>query len=1131
MNNLISFILTALSMRRKEDFMKKKSLTCLATGLLTAGLIAGTVLASSADAADENGLSISIQTDKDSYSNGDSISASLSITNDSSYTFKDISYSIAFPENVTPGTDQITSGTLSTLAAGSNRTYTLSSSELSGFANGDGSTTETTVSGDGSSETTKVTPEESTTSSDSSTQTTTSSDPTTQTGDKAPIAILIGLAIVAMVLFLFSFGKKKKKDSVALFLILCLTASGIAISPVSSADAAVPTNSNFSNTVKKTITIEGVSMDITATVTVGSESISNIGIHDPSVFQDPVSGEYYSYGSHIIAGNSDDLVSWKYISGSSAGYGTSNKLFTNNYKTEFAEVYEWLGADVNEGIWALDVTYSEKAAAAGNDPYLMYVTVVNGSWKSAICLATASSPEGPFSYKGMIVCSDFRQSEVENGYTNLLDVLGVSSVSQIPAEQQSYYFTADTTAYKNSLPDCIDPAPYYDGDGNLYLTYGSFTCKGGLRVLKLDSATGLRGDDSYAFDSNGNMDPYFGKKIANSNGEGPYVLTVESSQSSTGYYYFLFWSQGNLRSTGGYNMRMFRSEYPDHGFVDYNGQSAMDNISAANLGVRIMDGFQFTSMPYPSTANGGNSAIVTDEGKIFVHYHSKSSTTTAYGPEGFIIKSNQMFLNEDGWLVTAPYSYAGETMSSLSASEVAGDYEFIYHRLAYYKDPTNVSDNYVSSELVTLNSDGSVSGDHTGSWTLNDNYLTITIDGKEYKGVVLKQYDESADRTETIVFTAEGTDNRTVWGSKVYYSDKERTEKDMSLVSVNGTATEDFQIPVSGLFNSHIRWTSDNSAIVIDGTTAKVICQDNEQTVTLTATCTYGDASTSAAFKVTVPGEEFNIPTTISTSTIDLPTSTAAGKTISWTSSDPAIINVETGEVNVPSNTAKTVTLTGRISGSDRVLTHVITVMPLPANIVYAENFDAMTSIDASSNANLWYSANAASSVTLISKDENDKFVQFAPGRSNSRGAISTFPATGQVSGIYILDFDLKLASGDDQTTEFAVTTENMAYLDKNMNNGIASGYLFKLSANKSSEQWAINDGDTFALAKDAWAHVSALVDTDSGKVALTITDGDATLYSGTVNANTVGSLKGFYVRGGRYNSVTAVDNITIKAN
>lgn len=858
---------------------------------------------------------------------------------------------------------------------------------------------------------------------------------------------------------------------------------------------------------------------------------SNIGIHDPSIFYDPVSGNYYSYGSHMVAGTSDDMVSWSYICNSSVGTAANNKIFDKDFRQEFEEVFSWLDITKDSadfGIWALDVTYSQAAADAGKDPYFMYVSLVNGTTQSAIALATADNPEGPFHYAGTIVCADFRQSDVEAGHTNLLDVLGKASVSDMTAEEKSFYFTADTAEYKSKFVDCIDAAPFYDGEGNFYIVYGSFSSMGGLRILKMDPLTGLRSDDNYDYTDDGRQDPYYGKQIAQKRGEGPYIIVVESDLSSTGYYYFLFWSQGVLRSTGGYNMRMLRSEYPDHGYVDYMGNDAFSNTNATTLGVRIMDNFQFSNMRYSSTANGGNSAIIREDGKIFLHYHSKSAHSEAYGENGFIIKSNQMFLNEDGWLVTAPFKYGGESIRPLAIEDIVGDYEFIYHRLQYYTDPVNFNDNFVSSEVITLHEDGTVTGDYEGTWELNNTYFTIKIDGKEYKGVALRQYDEGSPRTYTTVFTASGTDNRTVWGSKIYYNDEERVEIDFENITVAEYADADFELTTTGRLHSDITWTSDNDAIVIDGNTARVICQDEVRFVTLTATVKFGNAVKTNTYMIFVPMEEYNIPETLSSSSIDLPRTTATGATITWTSSDDSVINPETGVVNVP-ETAVDVKLTGTIENSTRVIKVTVTVMQTPETVVYEENFDGITAMDTADENSLWYSKNAAASLTLKAGSNGGKYIEFAPGSANSRGAQSNFAASLQLPDIYQLDFDVALTAGNNQTTEFAVVNKNMAYSGV-INDGIASGYLLKLAATNST-QWTINDRDTFEIPAGSWVHVSVLAQTSSRKSVVTITDADGKeLYSGTVSMSSAGALWGFYVRGGRYNSVTCVDNVVIKA-
>ena len=487
-----------------------------------------------------------------------------------------------------------------------------------------------------------------------------------------------------------------------------------------------------------------------------------------------------------------------------------------------------------------------------------------------------------------------------------------------------------------------------------------------------------------------------------------------------------------------------------------------------------------------------------------------------------------MFLNEEGWLVTAPFKFGGESIRPLTVDAVVGDYEFIYHRLQYFSDPVNFNDNFVSSEMITLHEDGTVTGNYNGTWKLNDTYFTITIDGKEYKGVALQQYDEGSPRTYTTVFTASGTDNRTVWGSKIYYTDEERVELDFENITVADHYSEDFELPTTGRLYSDITWTSDNAAIVIDGNTAKVICQDTPQLVTLTATIQYGDVVKTSTYTIYVPMEAFNIPETVSSSSIDLPKTTATGLKITWTSSDESIIHPETGVVNIP-ETATTVKLTGTIENSVRVLNITVTVMQTPDTVVYEENFDGLTSIDASDENSLWYSKNAATSLTLTADGNGGKYIQFAPGQANSRGAQSNFAADLQLPNIYQLDFDLALTAGNNQTTEFAVVNKNMTYSGV-INDGIASGYLFKLAATNST-LWTINDSDSFELPAGSWVHVSVLAQTTSKKSVVTITDTTGKeLYSSTLFMDTPGELWGFYVRGGRYNSVTCVDNVVIKA-
>jgi arabinan endo-1,5-alpha-L-arabinosidase len=73
---------------------------------------------------------------------------------------------------------------------------------------------------------------------------------------------------------------------------------------------------------------------------------------------------------------------------------------------------------------------------------------------------------------------------------------------------------------------------------------------------------------------------------------------------------------------------------------------------------------------------------------------------------------------------------------------------------------------------ITLNEDGTVTGDLTGTWTYEEGTpnMTITIDGTTYKGVFLEMpseqlYFNQKQRKVVMTFTVLG-DNVTAWGSK-----------------------------------------------------------------------------------------------------------------------------------------------------------------------------------------------------------------------------------------------------------------------------------------------------------------------------------------------------------------------------
>lgn len=102
--------------------------------------------------------------------------------------------------------------------------------------------------------------------------------------------------------------------------------------------------------------------------------------HDPAIYKDPVSGNYYVYNTGAVARKSKDLITWE----------TIGRVVTDVPE----ESYEHVGT---RDIWAPDMVKV-------NDEYRLYCS--NSSWgvrQSCIFLAVSNSPEGPFEPRGCVL--------------------------------------------------------------------------------------------------------------------------------------------------------------------------------------------------------------------------------------------------------------------------------------------------------------------------------------------------------------------------------------------------------------------------------------------------------------------------------------------------------------------------------------------------------------------------------------------------------------------------------------------------------------------------------------------------------------------------------------------------------
>lgn len=552
-----------------------------------------------------------------------------------------------------------------------------------------------------------------------------------------PFIILIAVIIIALlIVFVIGVIKNNKNKKAAAAATALVVAMLITMLPTTIAEAGVTINA------QKTVTIDGTEAAIRATVTYSQYymgRLSRVTVHDPSVVYDPETDMYYIFGSHMAWAKSKDLINW-----------TSFKNNINtDYRTIFAEPASWAAKgsgsyNVSGNMWAPDVIYNEKLGK-----WCMYMSINGDFWYSSIVLLTADRIDGDWTYVGPVVYSGF-QNKAEAEETDFYDVY---TGTDFPKR-----YTEEAFGNRTYGMNAIDPCVFYDEDGKLWMAYGSWF--GGIYMIELDPETGMR-LKSHTYETvEHQSDEYQGIKIAGGDcvsGEGAYIEYVDG-------YYYLYLSYGGLASDGGYNMRLFRSENVTGPYTDLSGDKAIaeyniDNINGS-VGVRVMGNYLWDFTKSGQIAQGHNS-VYSDENGTYVIYHTRFTNQG----EAHSVRVHQQFQNEDGWLVTAPFDYAGESLAYVEKEDVVGDYKVIQHKLKIYYAGKNCNE----PVGITLKEDGTVTGELKGTWKFSDKlgapYVTMVIDDVEYNGVFLKQRrDNATDMVMT--FTILGDNEINVWGYK-----------------------------------------------------------------------------------------------------------------------------------------------------------------------------------------------------------------------------------------------------------------------------------------------------------------------------------------------------------------------------
>lgn len=602
-----------------------------------------------------------------------------------------------------------------------------------------------------------------------------------------------------------------------------------------------------------------------------TESGSYVSIHDPSVVYR--NGMYYIWGSHLGVASSKDLVNFTSLGandqtfakpdGTRCGFATAfnqqavskvknYKGQTVNFPQVDAEAWcSWYAANketwINGDMWAPDIVYNETMKK-----WCMYLSLNGDAWASVVILLTAPSPTGPFTYQAPVVMGGFNGNAGAPSYKNSDMELAIGTQSSLPGR----YNQKD--AWGTYWPNCIDPCAFFDEEGELWLVYGSWS--GGIFMLKLDKETGLR-DYTYTYTSdfdqkgtNFTSDPYFGKRIAGGyyvSGEGPYIQHI-------GQYYYLFMSYGGFAPDGGYEMRIFRSKNPDGPYVDASGTAATytgwaHNVgpgATTNRGMKLLGAYNhWGNQDVGECAQGHNSACQDDKGRNFVVYHTKFNDGTA----GHQVRVHQLFLNDKGWLVAAPFCYRGETTTDediastgISTEEIAGTYHFMLH--PYKMDHENFQE--TTPTELTLTPEGKVTGAYTGTWSVKagTSYLTLKLGTTIYYGVFVPQHVNGATRQnykttslEALAFTAMANNGVPVWGYKLKpeYAVAYNYLSNTIPVKTGNTYSNNINLMFPTTDNTTLTWTSSEPNVISE--TGKYAPQENVTSLTLTARLACGD--------------------------------------------------------------------------------------------------------------------------------------------------------------------------------------------------------------------------------------------------------------------------------------------------
>lgn len=525
--------------------------------------------------------------------------------------------------------------------------------------------------------------------------------------------------------------------------------------------------------------------------TVGQEYIDyhNIDVTNKSQVVDI---DYYIFGTGMTIYHSDDNVNWEVVGDQYGRCGYQNQqLYGGEYTVAIKEQLDFARHE-NAGH---GTAWQEPSAGAGYlqwAPHIMYNI-------NADCWQYYGSTS---SWGAMDSCIFTGNSQNICGpYENIKTVF------------VSCQKTKDSSTPGNAIDSCV----YYGHDENgrinpneMYMLYGSWQP---TYVIELDPTTGqnkyYNPADPYGknygtgYTDEANGYHYYGKVICAANpesegggsGEGGFMIYQD------GYYYFYI----SLGSNGGnYQLRCFRSQYPDRGFVAYNGEEAT-STTATHHGMSFLSSYYLPIYDYVYTSVGHNSAykVVNKNNEILTvdSTHARTFSTGA-SPNGLVSMEDQGMITrqvdftgnisiqnmiaytESKWQVAFPLQYNGNdtTVGQFTAADIVGTYagnNLMMSASYNYARPETFTVTACDDEHVYFQIGGTK---YTAALTYGKDYAgqDITyITGDEIEGVIAKQGD-----TFEFSFFNKSTLQHT-WGYQTEKGDASAATHDKTTVVTN----------------------------------------------------------------------------------------------------------------------------------------------------------------------------------------------------------------------------------------------------------------------------------------------------------------------------------------------------------